>query len=84
LQQYDLVWPAETSFRQQREAGPKNIVRSLIGIFVTPQLGNGETIYFFEGLRNKTYMEIFDPASVVVIDSHIEKKYAKSHGYKFC
>jgi len=84
LQQYGLVWPDETSFNKQREAGLRNIVRSLIGVFVKPQLGNCETIYFFEGLRNKAYMEVFDPESVVIIGSHIEKNYAKSYGYKFC
>lgn len=84
LKQYELAWPAETSFSKQREVGLRNIVRSLIGIFLKPQLGDGETIYIFEGLRNKAYMEIFDPESVVIIGSHIEKNYAKSRGYKFC
>ena len=84
LKQYDLVWPAETAGRKKREVGFKNIVRSLTGFFVKPQLSNVETIYVFEGLRNKAYMEIFNPECVVIVGSHIEKKYAKSHGYKFC
>ena len=81
LKQYDLVCPAETAGRKQRELGLKNFVRSLIGMFVKLQLSDVETIYFFEGLGNKAYMEVFDPKRVVIVGSHIEKNYAKSHGY---
>ena len=84
LQQYELVWPAETSARRQREVELINILRGLIGLFLKPQFSKAETIYIFEGLRNKAYMKLFDAKSVVIVGSHIERNYAKSNGHKFC
>ena len=42
-----------------------------------------QNIYIFEGLRSKEYMKVFNPEAVLLIGSHLEKEYAKVHGYGF-
>jgi hypothetical protein len=64
--------------------GFKCLVQTLIGLVISPRLGNTKDVYIFEGLRNKKYMQAFDSSSVVIIGSHLEKKYADAHGYGFC
>ena len=50
---------------------------------MAPRLCDIQSIYIFEGIRNSNYMSAFNPQSVIVIGSHIERQYAKSHGYGF-
>lgn len=84
MRQFSCVAPAEIARRRENGRKTKSIVQTILGLFTPPQLGGGETAYIFEGLRNKEYMNAFNPESVIVVGSHIEKIHAKSHGYRFC
>lgn len=84
MRQYKCTAPLEIARRRKDARGLKDFIRTLLGVFVNPNFGNDETLYFFEGLRNKEYMGAFNPSSVIVIGSHKEKQYATSHGYGFC
>ena len=84
MRQYELSAPDEIARRIKNARGTKDIVRTALGLFIKPQLDQIESIFIFEGLRNKDYMTVFRPESVIVIGSHLEKKYAKAHGYGFC
>jgi len=57
-------------------------MQAVLGLLIRPRLIN-RRVYVFEGLRNRVYMRLFDPESVVVIGSHCEKKYAQKNGYGF-
>lgn len=84
MRQYECVAHLEIERRRTDARGFKDFIRTLIGVFIKPDFCNVETLYIFEGLRNKEYMSAFNASSVIVIGSHKEKQYAKSHGYGFC
>lgn len=84
MQQYEYSAPAEIERRRNSARGIKDFARTVLGLFVKPRLKTVESMYVFEGLRNKEYMSIFAPESVLVIGSHQEKDYAEAHGYGFC
>jgi hypothetical protein len=54
------------------------------GLFIKPHFDQNKNVYIFQGLRNKEYMAIFEPNSVVIVGSHLEKEFAIKHGYGFC
>jgi len=83
MRQFECDAPAEMERRRKNAGGIKGIVRTVLSLFIKPRLGDDETIYIFEGLRNKEYMKVFSPASVMIVGSHLEKEYARFHGYKF-
>ena len=84
VDQFALVAPAEIARRKKYNRSTKSFVQTIIGLLMPPQLGDGETAYIFEGLRNKEYMNAFKPETVIVVGSRIEKTFAKSKGYRFC
>lgn len=84
MTQYERGAPEEIRRRKERARGIKELIRAAIGIFINPPLKKDGSIYIFEGLRNKKYMSFFNPQSVFVVGSHLEKEYAESQGYKFC
>lgn len=84
MRQYECSAPLEIERRRKDGRGIKDFIRTLLGIFVKPSFDNVETLFIFEGLRNKEYMSAFNPSSVIIVGSHIEKQYATSHGYGFC
>lgn len=84
LNQWSFMAFKNVEKRKQMMRSFRCIIRTSIGLFVKPRLNENKHTYVFEGLRNKEYMTAFEPNSVVIIGSHLEKKYAKAHGYGFC
>ena len=84
MQQFEYSAPAEIKRRRDDARTIKDLARTVFGLFVKPQFKNFETLYVFEGFRNKEYMSVFTPQSVLVIGSHQEKAFAEAHGYGFC
>jgi hypothetical protein len=84
LNQYAYYVPQEVFNRRKHMRGLRCMVKTIIGMLVKPHLPTKKNIYIFQGLRNKVYMAAFSPDSVVIVGSHLEKKYADTHGYSFC
>lgn len=84
LTQFAVVAPEKVMERRKLMRGTKCLIQAVLGIFIKPKLSEKKDIYIFQGLRNKEYMAVFDPASVLVVGSHVEKEYADAHGYGFC
>jgi hypothetical protein len=83
LDQYDLNASEEVLRRRKNNRKLKNIILSLLGINLPIKTEEVDVLYIFEGIRNKNVMILFDPKSVVIIGSHIEREYAKLNGYNF-
>jgi hypothetical protein len=84
MRQFECSAPAEFERRRNNALGLKDFARAALSMFVKPKFKNVETMYVFEGLRNKEYMSLFAPQTVIVVGSHQEKTFAKAHGYGFC
>ena len=84
LDQMEHHYQQEIFHRRKYMRGFKCFIQTLIGMFIKPRLSNTNNIYIFEGIRNREYMAVFNPDSVVIVGSHLEKEYAYSHGYGFC
>jgi hypothetical protein len=84
LSQYKFIAPKAVTNRRKYIHGARGLAQTIIGFFINPLLGKTENVYIFEGIRNKEYMAIFRADSVVIVGSHLEKAYAKAHGYGFC
>lgn len=83
LSQWGVVSPENVLDRRRFMRGLKCLFQAVVGTFIRPFLSNTNYIYIFEGLRNKEYMAVFSPDTVVIVGSHIEKEYAHEHGYGF-
>lgn len=83
IRQYAHIDSKEIERRRKIARGIKEFVRTLAGLFIRPKLGETKSIYIFEGLRNKEYMSVFKPDSVIIVGSHLERDYAIAHGYGF-
>ncbi len=76
--------PSTVERRKKNMSAIGDIFRAALGFFIKPRLQNAEVLYIFEGIRYKEYMTVFRPETIVVVGSHIERDFAKRHGYKFC
>ena len=84
LNQYAYGAPHDVFNRRKYMRGLKCFIQTMVGSFVKPNFNKKQELYIFEGLRYKDYMKAFKPDSVVIIGSHMEKKYANTCGYGFC
>jgi len=63
--------------------GAKEILKSIISIFVLPGYTQADKIYIFQGSKTQIYLKLFDKSKVVLLGSRKEKKLAIEHGYGF-
>lgn len=83
LDEFATIAPKLVLERRKQMQGTKCLIQTMISIFIKPNLKKTKNIYIFEGIRNKEYMKAFSADSIVIIGSHLEKKYAETHGYGF-
>ena len=84
LDEFSYHAPSEVVVRRKYMNGFKCILKALLGLFVSPRFENLENIYIFVGIRNGEHMKVFLPNTVVILGSHLERDYARKHGYGFC
>ncbi|MCF8007949.1 MAG: hypothetical protein K9K84_11130 [Methylovulum sp.] len=84
LMQWNVVASSYVLLRKKKMRSFKGLIQSSIGFFIKPDLSQNKEIYIFEGLKNKDYMVLFKPNSVIIVGSHKEKEFAINHGYGFC
>lgn len=83
LNMYESYAPNVVLQRRKYMKGIKCLLRTALGLFVKPTINKNEVFYIFEGLRYKEYMKFFNPKSVVVVGTAVERKYAYDYGYGF-
>jgi hypothetical protein len=83
IKQFEIIAPAEMQKRKKNTYKAKNIIITVLSIFIKPKFSDGKYLYIFQGIKNSEYMKIFNPESVVVVGSNLERDFAKIHGYNF-
>lgn len=83
--EYSILAPKDAIRRRRSERSLIIFAKAFAGLFFFPKRRSLKDVeYILENLRNIHYVNNCDPASVLVIGSWNEAKYAKSMGYKFC
>jgi len=84
IMQFEIFAPAVIARLRQKKYNSKNIIKILLSLLKKPNFDDVQEIFIFQGLRNKDYISLFRPESVVIVGSHLERAYSTSHGYRFC
>lgn len=83
MNQYSKFSPNEIKKRIKSYSNLKNIIRVILGFFYKYKFGEVRELYIFEGVRYKEYMSALNPNSIIIIGSHVEKKFAIENNYGF-
>lgn len=80
---FNVCSPALVRYREKYSLGFKQLCKLFIGIFLFPRLPRSDVIHIFQGLRSKTYMDLFENSTVTIIGSYEEQLYARQMGFSF-
>jgi hypothetical protein len=77
--------PQEAMRRRRLERSCFVVFKAFTGLLLIPRRSYlKDVVYILEGLRNIEHFTNIEPASVLIVGSWAEAKYAKSIGFKFC
>jgi len=81
--EYSIRAPKISKLTSRNSLSVIFFVKLIFGYYIKQKYINDNNVYIFQGLKNKEYMSIFNPETVVILGGKEERKFAELKGYKF-